>query len=199
MSRYLPSLLTPKTSPMKTCTTILLLALLLQGCISIKSPSLDSGYNKLSSAEQGQVVFLSANQQIPDTGKHLIYAVNAQNIFNTIKDTDTTVVYVWSPHCRGENCVSLRVTQQACNKKGYNLLVVAEVYDMAAFNRQKILLANPLLSINHKHYGTDFNLKYPKLFKKELLQGATLPDSTQYGRYYLFCKNKFVTKTEALD
>ncbi len=177
---------------MKLYGVVLSIVLSLQSCLSIKAPSLHSGYNKLSFSQKEQIVFVPAGQMIPDTNKHIIYAVTAQSVLNSIQHIDSTVVYNWSPRCRGENCVSLISAQQACNKKGYNLFVVAAYYDMEEFNRQKTLLTNPLLTVHHEYYETDFYRKNIRLFNDDLLRGLVLPDSVKYARYYLFHKNKFV-------
>jgi len=176
---------------MKISVIALVASFLFQGCIITNTPGFHSGYKKLTIEERKQIIFLSANEILPNENSKLIFAINAQNLLRLIQQKDTTLVYIWGPHCHSSACISLNSAQQACDNKGYNLLVVAEYYDIEEFSRQPIL-QNPLFIINHKYYKTDYCPRYSRLFSSDLRQGTKLSDSTKYSRYYLFKGSKFI-------
>lgn len=176
---------------MKAIVITFITSFLFQGCIITNTPGFHSGYKKLTPEERKQIKFLSANEILPNENSKLIFAINAQSLLRSIQQKDTTLVYVWAPHCHSSGCISLISAQQACDNKGYNLVVVAEYYDIEEFSRQPIL-KNPLFIINHKYYKTDYCPKYSRLFSADLRQGIKLPDSTKYSRYYMFKGSKFI-------
>ena len=87
--------------------------------------------------------------------------------------------------------------QDVCTRKGYQLYVVAEYYDMASINRQPPL-AQPLLAVNQQVYKTDYCNKYSRLFQADLAQGARVPDSLKYARFYVLAGKQFVRAANAL-
>jgi hypothetical protein len=184
---------------MKTIVVIALaaLCLLLQGCFITNLPGFYSGYKKLGPAEQERIRFIPSGQPIPSASGNLIYAVNGQSLLRTLPPQDTTLVYLWSPHCHSPNCASLQSVQDICTRKGYQLYVVAEYYDMASINLQP-KLAKPLLAVNQQFYKTDYCQKYARLFQADLAQGARVPDSLKYARFYLLAGSRFVRAVNAL-
>lgn len=180
-------------------TAIISVALLAQSCAITNSPGFHSGYKKLPAMEQEKIRFIPANQAIPEASGRLIYAVNARSLLNAMQPGDSTLVYVWSPYCHGSNCASLQSVQDICRQKGYQLYVVAEYFaDMEQINLQPTL-DKPLLAINHQVYKSDYCPKYTRLFEAELRQGAQLPDSLQYARFYLFKGSHFVKAIDTLQ
>jgi hypothetical protein len=95
------------------------------------------------------------------------------------------------------NCASLQSAQDVCTRKGYQLYVVAEYYDLERINLQP-MLAKPLLAINQQHYKADYCPKYARLFQADLAQGARLPDSLKYARFYVLAGSRFVRAVNAL-
>lgn len=183
---------------MKILFAILLIGLFsIQSCIITNTPGFYSGYKKLTSNDQARIQFIPLNQAIPDTNKNLIYAVNAQSVLKSIQNKDTSVVYIWGPRCRSRFCLSLKSVQEECSNKGYNLLVVAEYYDTTSF-KQCPQLNNPLISINHKFYKTDYCQKYTSLFTNELRQGKQISDSCSYYRYLMFNGSHFIRMQKTL-
>lgn len=168
----------------------------LPGCIITDTPGFYSGYKKLPAAERAKIRLLPAGAAIPAGNHGFIYAVDAGSLLQAIKGHDSTLVYIWGPHCHSAHCASLLAARSACNSKGYQLYVVAQYYaDMEEISLQP-QLDRPLLAINHKSYGTDYCPKYTRRFEAALRQGQKLPDSTRYSRYYLFHRGRFV---RALD
>ncbi|MGI4873331.1 MAG: hypothetical protein ACRYFX_19390 [Janthinobacterium lividum] len=165
--------------------------ILMQGCSITNTPGFHSGYKKLSSNEQKQIEFIPANNPIPVVDNGTIYAINAESLLNAIQSSDTTLVYIWGPQCHSRVCLPLTSVQAICRKKGYNLFIVSEYYDMGQIPAQG-QLKNPLLSINHEVYGTDYCPKYTKLFTSELRRGKRISDDEQNRRYYLFHGRDFV-------
>lgn len=182
---------------MKAAVTLLLLGLL-PSCVITRSPGFYSGYDRLPPKEQAKIRFVAANQPIPATNDQFIYAVNAQSLLQALNARDTTLVYIWAPHCHGTQCASLQSVQDLCHRKGYQFRAVAEYYaDMQQINGQP-RLQNPLVAINQRIYKTDYCNKYTALFKTELRRGQPLPDSVQYARYYVFKGSTFVRAQNAL-
>jgi hypothetical protein len=174
-------------------------SLLLQGCVIASAPGFHSGYKKLPTTEQEKIRFIPANQAIPAASGRLIYAVNAGSLLNAMQPNDSTLVYVWAPHCHGSNCASLQSVQDVCRQKGYQLFVVAEYFaDMAQINLQPTL-NQPLLAINHQVYKSDYCPRYTNLFEAELRQGQSLPDSVKYARFYLFKGRHFARAIDKLE
>jgi hypothetical protein len=184
---------------MKAVTTAsLLLGLLLSSCVITRSPGFYSGYDRLPPKEQAKIRFVSANQPIPEGNDQIIYAVNARSLLHTLSSRDTTLVYIWGPHCHSAYCASLQSVQDLCHRKGYQFQAVAEYYaDMQQINGQP-RLQNPLVAINQRSYKTDYCDKYTALFESELRQGQPLPDSVRHARYYIFKGSTFVRAQNAL-
>lgn len=179
--------------------TIISAALLVQGCAITNSPGFHSGYKKLPATEQEKIRFIPANQAIPEVSGRLIYAVNARSLLNAMQPSDSTLVYVWAPHCHSGNCASLQSVQDICRQKGYQLYVVAEYFaDMEQINLQPTL-DKPLLAINYQNYKTDYCPKYTSLFEAELRQGQQLPDHLKYVRFFLFKGSQFVKAIDTLQ
>ncbi|MBO2007947.1 hypothetical protein [Hymenobacter negativus] len=177
---------------------VICVALLTQACTITNSPGFHSGYKKLPAAEREKIRFIPANQAIPVANGRLIYAVNARSLLNAMPPGDSTLVYVWAPHCHGSNCASLQSVQDICRHKGYQLYVVAEYFaDMAQIKLQPTL-DKPLLAINYPVYKSDYCPKYTSLFETELRQGQPLPDSVKYARFYLFKGSHFVKAINTL-
>ena len=166
-------------------------SLFLQGCVITNSPGFHSGYEKLTVSERARIQFVPPNQPLAATNGSLCYAVEANNILNSVHKMDTTLVYTWSPVCHSKVCLPLQNVQAYCTRKGYNLYVVAEYYDVQRMDMQP-QLKNPLLVINHKYYHSDYCPRYTKLFDYALRRGQAVPDSAKYFRYYLFSGNTFI-------
>lgn len=184
---------------MKTSVVIIIFTLVIfQSCIITNTPGFYSGYKKLKPTEQERIHFIPANQIIPDSNKNLIYAVNAQSVLNSIQKKDTSIIYIWGPRCHSRYCLSLQSVQEECNNRGYNLVVVAEYYDTVRF-KHRPQLVNPLISINHKYYKTDYCQKYTRLFTDELRQGKQIPDSCNHYRYLVFNGNNFIRMQNTVE
>ena len=174
-------------------------ALLAQGCAITNSPGFHSGYKKLPATEREKIRFIPANQAIPAAGGRLIYAVNAGSLLNAMQPSDSTLVYVWAPHCHGNNCASIQSVQDICHQKGYQLYVVAEYFaDMEQINLQPTL-DKPLLAINYPVYKSDYCPKYTSLFEAELRQEQPLPEHLKYARFFLFKGRQFVKAIDTLQ
>lgn len=176
---------------MKTLLAAVVVLALLPGCIITNTPGFYSGYKKLAPADQERIRFVAAGQPIPAASGRLIYAVTGQSLLQALPPHDTTLVYVWGPRCHGQSCASLLSVQDLCTRKSYQLRVVAEYYDMEQINLQPPL-AQPLLAVNQQAYKTDYCNKYTQRFVADLTQGAQLPDSLKYARYYMMAGGRLV-------
>ncbi|MDO7846808.1 hypothetical protein Q5H92_10605 [Hymenobacter sp. M29] len=178
--------------------SLLSLALLLPGCVITHSPGFHSGYRRLPAAEQEKIRFLPAHAPWPATADGYLYAVTAQSLLQALPVGETTLVYLWAPHCHGRGCASLQGVEADCRRQGYRFQAVAEYYADLAQIKLQPPLQRPLLAINHPYYRSDYCQKYARLFQAELRQGQPLPDSLEHARYYVFQGRTFVRALNAL-
>lgn len=168
-------------------TTILFVFLISsQSCIIINTPGFFSGYKKLNSEQISQIKpFVVGESSTGDKAGYI--AVNGVQMQNMLKQYDTAIVYIWSPHCHAEVCYPLSFVQNYCDRNGYKLFVVAEFYDFEksrAFNSKHI----QLYSINQKFYKTDYVLGYSKRFVSDLIGKKT----KVWPRQMMFSQGQFV-------
>jgi hypothetical protein len=170
--------------------------LLLSGCTITSGPGFYSGYNKMDVAAKSNVVFVTDGMDIGQLkNDQKIYAITANHLLKCLEKNDTSIVYFWSPNCHGQSCVLLKLAQNLCDSKNHKLYVITEYYDMPKISPQNVTTF-PILSINHKYYGTDHCNKYCKLFTKELIRNKSLSKEESYQRFYVFVNDKFLcTKT----
>lgn len=177
---------------------LLLLLTGLSGCSLINISGFNSGYKKLPDAEKARVVFTEKQDSTcnrPNDQK--IYAVTGPQLLHCLKDNDTSVVYIWSPNCHSDVCVSLVAAQYYCTKRNYKLYVVAEYYD---FEKTEPQNTNPLalLSVNHLYYNTDRCDAYVSKFTHDITEGRTGKED-RYKRFLFFKKDKWIFARRRLD
>lgn len=171
---------------MRYITLTLLLICSLSSCVIVDTPGFFSGYKDLSKEEKQQVVFTPPKDDICDkTNDKKIYAITGKQLLNCIKGYDTTVVYLWSPHCSSDACVTMQAAQRYCDKMNYKLYIVAEYYDMDMMTKQHTIPA-PLFIANHKYYKANYCGKYNRRFTNDLLNGKTLNKEEKYSRFLFF-------------
>lgn len=178
---------------MRYFTLTLLLICSLSSCVIVNTPGFYSGYKDLSDTEKEQVVFTQPTEDICDkTNDKKIYAINGKQLLNCMKSNDTSVVYLWSPHCSSDACITMQVAQRYCDKMNYKLYIVAEYYDMDMMGKQHTT-PGPLFIANHKHYKANYCGKYVKRFTNDLLNGKTLNKDEKYSRFLFFKGDELVS------
>lgn len=164
-----------------------LLVLFCSSCFYGSFKGLTSGYK--TEKEYLNIVFLDSIENIEKLDSQTIYSLNGETLKKEISKHKNSLVYFWSINCYSEYCHPLHVVQSYCNDNDMKLFVVIDYYDkdlITVFGQTK----NPLLSINHLYYKTNFVNKYNKKFLNDLI-GFELSDSLSWKRYYYFEGDKF--------
>lgn len=168
--------------------TLILICFLFASCLITNTPGFYSGYSRLPENERQKVIFTTTGENISsmtDTSK--IYAVNGQQIFESLRFSGKALVYIWSPHCHGANCHSLNLVQNYCNNNSYTLYVIAEYYDFPAISEQRHLsFDGPIFTISEKYYKTKYCNKYFKKFMEDLLYNQSYNKNDIYNNFFIF-------------
>ncbi len=173
----------------KILLCVFICVFLFTSCIQIKiAPGVgfESGYSKLSEAEQNKIIFLNNDVLLPDfEAEDTVYSVSAANIGAFLASEDTSVIYFWSPHCHSENCLPLSIIENISERKGYKLLVLTEYYvSPQLIFSERSSNSLPIVYINHMYYKTNRCNQYVKQMEKELGY-----NNNKIGNRYLFFKS----------
>lgn len=155
-------------------------------CLYGSFKGLTSNYN--NEKENLKIVFLDSINDNQNSKSEIIYSINGLSLKNQISKYDKSLVYIWSTNCSSEFCLPLYSIQSICDEKGIELFVILEYYDKNVkdyFNQTK----NPIFSIDHKYYETNFVSSYTERFMDDLI-GHKLNDSISWKRYYYFEKDE---------
>ena len=126
--------------------------------------------------------------------KTKIAITNGTLIKSCLKNEEKNLIYIWSPNCTSDACISLDLLQNYCNKQNYNLYVVAEYYDRAKMD-MVYTLKNPVIGIDVRFYKSNFTSIYLNKFLTDLgyQKGAQLTP-----RYLYFDYDKLVYQADTL-
>ncbi len=162
----------------------LLISLFAASCkVITETPGFYVGYERLSEKEIEQVVFVNPQETITDReNDQKIYAINGKQLREFISKSDTSVVYIWAPKCHSSVCISLLSCQKYCSDNNYDLVVVAEYYDMEMMELQNHS-KSPIFIANHQYYNKRYCPKLTKLFLKELLGPDFGDQKKEMGRF----------------
>ena len=114
-----------------------------------------------------------------------IYAIKGNELRECLSSYKESMVYLWSPFCSAESCLSIGVVQDYCDSNNYQLFVVMEKYDAEILGVQTHP-KRPYFSIDHIYHESNFNDKHVKSFTKELI-----PENKYEGRYMIFNEGRF--------
>jgi len=180
---------------MKLLSFIIYLGIL-QSCISIQTKSLSetpgfySGYKELPKTTQDSIIFTNTSldiSKIKNDGK--IYSITGHQLIESLKKTDSVMVYFWSIYCSSKSCVPLNIIEQYCKNKNLDLFVITEYYhDFSQIRLQYRSLEKPLFSINEQFYKTQYCNKYIKLFRNDLLINQDVSSDDILNNYFVFNK-----------
>lgn len=176
-----------------------MLPFLLSGCFITNTPGFYSGYKKLNADQKQSVVFVEDKTTICDLNNdQRIYSITASHLINCLKNSDSSIVYLWSPNCHAKSCISLLAAENYCNKNNYSLYIITEYYDLEKTKLQNIA-SRPILSVNQKYYKTDYCNRYMKLFTNELLRNKKT-DVEHGHRFFVFKADSLLrTQNKLLD
>jgi len=176
----------------------LILVIALNGCIITNTPGFYNGYKKLTPTEKEKVVFLDDNSSIQNlTNEGQIVAINGKQLLTYAKELDSLLIYRWGPHCSAETCILISSCQEYCNSKNYELVVVAEYYDMEIMEGQNTADL-PIFIPNHKYYGKYYANSLNKKFMGDLLTDKNQVHDSVSGRYILLSRGEMVKQMKNL-
>jgi len=175
--------------------------LLLSSCIITNTPGFYSGYKKLTPQQKEKVVFVDTNRHtaLPQYDENKLVAITANHLHELLQKNDTSVVYVWKPHCPAPSCLPLSTVYDYCQQHRYQLYVVLEYYSDMDNTLLQISERYHVYSINYKYYKTDYCPKYVNRFVKQMVKGYKIPKSADYFRYYFFKQDRYIGSKEKLN
>lgn len=170
----------------------IIIVIFFSSCIITTIPGFYSGYSELSEQEKNNIVFTEPDFDIcnlQNDGK--IYAINGTQLRNCILKEPKSLVYIWSPNCQSENCYSVDLVQEFCEKNGFAFFLISEYYDIEKLKIDKSKLKQyPMFSINEKYYKTRYCNRYSTLFVKDLLSDQIFKRDYKFSRYFIFENGK---------
>ena len=115
-----------------------------------------------------------------------IYGIKAAELTKCLNNIDKAIVYIWTPNCKGESCVSVGAVEDYCFANGFDLFVVCTDYSPEAIKIQRTP-KRPFFSINHLYYGSKiFGESHTSKFEKELIN-----QESREGRLLEFHNGKY--------
>ncbi|MBR4136115.1 MAG: hypothetical protein IKU03_06885 [Bacteroidales bacterium] len=181
---------------MKKALIFLVITFVFQACAIFRTPGFTSGYKRLTAEEQKRVCYVSSVEEIPDKNNGRIMAVTAEQLSALLKNNDTTLLYLWSPHCSSSSCVSLKAIQDYCGQAHLPLWVLTEYYTDAF--TQIEFLSRPMLSVNEFRYKTNYCNSYMKRFLSELIPDDKRESNSNH-RFLLFSRGSFVQSYDRIE
>ncbi len=173
-----------------------LLSVIFQACAIIHTPGFNSGYKRLTNEEKEKIFFVRSIDDIPCQNDGRIMAITARQLTGLLNNNGETLLYLWSPHCSSNVCVSLKKIQAFCDKADLRLYVLTEYYTDAFLQNE--ILSNPMLSVNELYYKTSYCNLYLKRFLSELMPKEQ-KQSVSYNRYLLFLNGQYIQSYEKIE
>lgn len=173
---------------MKITTKLLFITILLMSsCIFIKfeGNTVSNTYSKFVNESKMKVKFNSTSF-CDKTFNDTIYALKGSELKFCISNEKKAIIYLWSPFCKSEACLSIGAVQDYCDENDYSLFVVCETYDDEIITVQRPPV-KPFYSIDHNYHKSNFADKHVNSFVKEL-KGSKKHDT----RYLEFIDGKFL-------
>ncbi|HPI54367.1 MAG TPA: hypothetical protein PLU10_06710 [Chitinophagaceae bacterium] len=164
-------------------------ALLFTSCISIhfSTPS-SQAYNKLTESQKASIQFDAPNF-CEAKNEDKLYAVNAAQVKQCLKNYEKSIMYFWAPHCHGDHCVPLSFFVNACREKGYHPIIVVEYLaypEVIEMNNSDV----PIFMMDHRYYQVSKTQQCRKPFFDELTH-LTKKQQHSGARYYTFQGDQF--------
>jgi len=186
---------------MKTQTFVLFLlsSFLFSSCIITNTAGFHSGYKRLKDEQKSQIVFVDTNtaKPLPATDSR-VQAITARHLDKLLAVHDTTVVYLWKPHCTSPSCLPLSSVYDYCQAHNYKLYIIMEYFTDLETSMSQFSDRYQVFGINYKYYKSDYCPAYTKRFIKQLVKGEKMPKSENYFRYFFFKGNHFIGSKEML-
>jgi hypothetical protein len=104
---------------------------------------------------------------------------NGHQLKRCLDQLPDAIVYAWNLKCHGSLCYPLGAVDAACKRKGVELFVLAQYYDVDLM-AQNYGLARPIFGVDTRHYGTNLTSKYMARFLKDL----GIKEPTEHFMYF---------------
>lgn len=125
----------------------------------------------------------------------LVYRISGPQLKNCLENETWALVYFWQPNCSSSVCISPTIAQSISDRNQIALYVVAEYYDVPKMS-YPYTTKRPLFGMNTKHYGTDLQRNYIKLFYKDITGLKYSPES---GSFFLFRQGDYQGSYRTID
>jgi hypothetical protein len=160
--------------------------MLLSSCIITRTPGFYSGYRRMPAVDKASVVIVANKDTLPTVAQGNTLAITAAHLANVIRDSVPCIVYLWTPFCSGNVCISIPAFRQFCAANGYKPIVLAEYFDYEQLRIQNVTF-NEVYAINHWHYKTDYCNAYVRRFQQDLFdQFGVRYDPKAFNQYLYF-------------
>jgi hypothetical protein len=117
-----------------------------------------------------------------------VYLTSGQQLRDCMKNDSISLVYTWSIGCSSPRCISPELVQAYSDQFGASLYVLALDYSVKALS-QNYAIDKPIFAINTRHYGTELERKYKRLFYGDLINQKSRPPN---GLFYMFRQGHYI-------
>lgn len=124
-----------------------------------------------------------------------IYLITGLQLKKCLDNEDWALVYFWQPNCSSSVCISPTIAQSISDRNKIALYVVAEYYDVPKMS-YPFTTKRPLFGMNTKHYGTDLQRNYIKLFYMDITGLKYSPESASF---FLFRQGDYQGSYRTID
>ncbi len=174
--------------------SISVLLLLFSSCISIHG--IGSDYKKLDPAAK---TYIFPYQEGKDTLNNIVYPITAEEIRQQFTKHDKIMVYLFTNGCSGATCYPLNSFKQWADQNNYKIFMVMTGYGGLGYSLIQYV-KSPLYVVNHKAYNTNWQGKYLKMFRSDLLKNE--PNANEivknFPSIYLFENGKLIQTADDL-
>lgn len=181
--------------PGKRILPVLILTAFFSSCISMKIN--DNSYRSLTQDELGALKQFSITETdaVRAQKDHFsLVEITGPDISKCLQKYPYTLVYLWKPYCKGENCKPLFYYERIDRRfraKSVKLLMVSETYEYRLIkgNTERSTFDRDLYVIKDLEYGHNHSQAEKKIIKE-----ITRPEDRKKGagRYLVFKKDNLI-------
>lgn len=176
----------------KIAFLFILFVLLLVSCNALKdTPGFYTGFHLLSQKQQESICFVEEQQEVSQCPDQRLKAINGHQLYGMLPNSDTVLLYWWSPLCSSDACVSISMFVGYCEEKKLSYLIIPDGYHVLG-SSQLESYSGDLFFMNQKHYDVKYNPKLRKRFLKDFYthyeEGRT--KGYDWHRFYMLDGNQ---------
>lgn len=142
---------------------ILGVLLLYSSCITING--IGSDYKKLNASAKPYIISYKEGK---DTLNNIVYPITAEEIKQQFKKHNKVMVYIFVNSCSRSACYPLNSFKQWADQNNYKIFMVMTGYGGLGTSLSQYVKP-PLYVVNHTAYNTNWQGKYLKKFRSDLL------------------------------